>query len=184
MSVASQSNLDSTMLQNNHNITDLNHNLVNNGFEDQTKENHVKCKSTFGFFIFIRVQLNEIIYCVVSCDFEDELNDTVSDEKREFHSTSNNSNDESTNNLSGHTLKPTLSEAMMNSNLLQSLPKYIFQSDHEPLKSVKSILRKAKEDQAKDETPDIVNNGYELPEYPIEIYEHQQHALQRHMSIK
>jgi len=45
MSIASQSNLDSTVLKNNCNITDLNHNLVNNeSDEDQNKENHVKCK--------------------------------------------------------------------------------------------------------------------------------------------
>ncbi len=130
------------------------------------------------------MKLNETICCVVSCNYEDELNDTVSDEKREFHSTLKNCNDESNDNAISYTLKPTISEAMMNSNLLQSLPKYIFQSEHEPLKSVKSILKKAKEDQAKDETPDIVNSAYEPPEYPIEIYEHQQHALQRHMSIK
>jgi hypothetical protein len=53
MSVASQTNLDSAVLQNNHHVTDLNHNLVENGFVDQTKENHVKCKSTLiCFYLF------------------------------------------------------------------------------------------------------------------------------------
>lgn len=80
-------------------------------------------------------------------------------------------------------LKVTLSQAMMNSNLLNQLPKYIFQSEHERLKSVKHILDEVKEQQSRDNDP-LASSGGEVSEYPIEYYEHQQHALQRHMSIK
>jgi hypothetical protein len=83
-------------------------------------------------------------------------------------------------------IKTTLSQAMMNSNLYQSLPKYIFQSEHAPLERVKDILNEVKEQQNRES--DIINtttNGdYEVSEYPIEMYEHQQHAIERHMSIK
>lgn len=90
----------------------------------------------------------------------------------------------STENDSG--LKPTLSQAMMNSHLLQALPKYIFQSDHESLKSVNNILKEVKEQQNRDDRIGNIGNigGGEVSEYPIEHYEHQQHAIERHMSIK
>ena len=81
-------------------------------------------------------------------------------------------------------LKPTLSQAMMNSNLYQSLPKYIFQSEHAPLGKVNEILNEVKEQQNRDSEIHIVNGDYEVAEYPIEMYEHQQHAIERHMSIK
>lgn len=79
-------------------------------------------------------------------------------------------------------LKQTISQAMMNSNLLNSLPKYIFQSDHARLASVKNILKESKEQQNREEN--LTNNFGEVSEYPIEFYEHQQHAIERHMSIK
>jgi hypothetical protein len=81
-------------------------------------------------------------------------------------------------------LKQTHSEAMMNSHLLNSLPKYIFQTDHgSKLKSVKSILKEVEEQQNREENG--VSFGLsEVSEYPIELYEHQQHAIERHMSIK
>ena len=84
-------------------------------------------------------------------------------------------------------IKTTLSQAMMNSNLYQSLPKYIFQSEHAPLERVKDILNEVKEQQNR-ESQDIHTVGSgdygEVSEYPIEMYEHQQHAIERHMSIK
>ena len=82
------------------------------------------------------------------------------------------------NNVS---LKPTLSEAMMKSNLYQSLPKYIFQTEHAPLKMVNNILHNVQEQQTKES---MISDPCEVSEYPIEIYEHQQHAIERHMSIK
>ena len=72
---------------------------------------------------------------------------------------------------------------MMNSNHLNQLPKYIFQSEHDRLKSVKHILQEVQEKQNRENDP-LENGGGEVSEYPIEYYEHQQHALQRHMSIK
>ena len=72
---------------------------------------------------------------------------------------------------------------MMNSHLLNSLPKYIFQTDHSSLKCVKSILKEVQEQQNREDNG--VNFGLsEVSEYPIELYEHQQHAIERHMSIK
>lgn len=74
---------------------------------------------------------------------------------------------------------------MLSSNLYNSLPKYIFQSEHAPLDKVKEILDEVKEQQNRDSEVHMVNGvGYEVAEYPIEMYENQQHAIERHMSIK
>lgn len=84
-----------------------------------------------------------------------------------------------------NSLKPTFSQAMLSSNLYNSLPKYIFQSEHAPLDKVKEILDEVKEQQNRDSEVHMVNGvGYEVAEYPIEMYENQQHAIERHMSIK
>jgi hypothetical protein len=80
------------------------------------------------------------------------------------------------------TMKPTLSQSTMNSHLFNSLPKYIFQSTHAALKSVNSILEEAKEQQRREAA--INASEVESMEYPIEYIENQQHALQRHLSIK
>lgn len=67
---------------------------------------------------------------------------------------------------------------MMNSNLYQSLPKYIFQTEHAPLTMVNNILHNVQEKQAKES---MINDAGEVSEYPIEIYEHQQHAIEQLM---
>ena len=82
-------------------------------------------------------------------------------------------------------LKHTLSQAMMNSTLLHSLPKYIFQSEHSRLKSVTSILKEVKEQQSRDAAlQQAANTEFEVSEYPIEYYEHQQHAIERQLNSK
>lgn len=73
---------------------------------------------------------------------------------------------------------------MMNSHLLNSLPKYIFQTDHARLTSVANILKEVKEQQSRDGALNTINDLGEVSEYPIEFYENQQHAIERHMSIK
>ena len=77
---------------------------------------------------------------------------------------------------------------MMNSNLLTSLPKYIFQSEHERLTSVKNILNDLKEQQARESAnnagADELLNGGEVSEYPIEHIENQAHVIHRHLNIK
>ena len=80
-------------------------------------------------------------------------------------------------------LKQTHSEAMMNSHLLNSLPKYIFQTDHSSLKSVKNILKEVEEQQRREDNG-LLGGITEVSEYPIELYEHREHAIERHMSIK
>lgn len=83
-------------------------------------------------------------------------------------------------------LKTTLSQAMMNSNLLNSLPKYIFQTDHSRLTSVNNIIKDIKEQQQQshETVVDLANGGCEVSEYPIEFIENQAHAINRHISIK
>lgn len=89
-------------------------------------------------------------------------------------------------NGSGGGLKPTLSQAMMNSNLLNSLPKYIFQSDHEQLTSVNKYIQDLKEQQAahNSSTADLneLGSACEVSEYPIEFIENQAHVINRHIS--
>ena len=86
----------------------------------------------------------------------------------------------------GTNLKPTFSQTTMNSHILNSLPKYIFQTDHAALKSVTNILNELKEQLSRDEDFDQISTPtiYEVSEYPIAFIENQQHAIQRHMSIK
>jgi hypothetical protein len=83
-------------------------------------------------------------------------------------------------------MKPTFSETTMNSHLLNALPKYIFQTDHAALKSVSTIIKEVKEKQSREEADSLnrVNSEYEVGEYPIEFLENQQHAIERHMSIR
>jgi hypothetical protein len=82
-------------------------------------------------------------------------------------------------------LKPSKSQAMMNSNLLHSLPKYIFQSEHSGLKSAESLVKKVKEQQTSKDDPTVgAESECEVSEYPIEFYENQQHAIERHMKKK
>ena len=82
-------------------------------------------------------------------------------------------------------LKPSKSQAMMNSNLLHSLPKYIFQSNHSGLKSAERLVKKVKEQQtSKDDATVGAESEFEVSEYPIEFYENQQHAIERHMKKK
>lgn len=85
-----------------------------------------------------------------------------------------------------HKLKQTHSQALMNSTLLHSLPKYIFQSDHDRLERVKDIMKdlKGNRNQSSESLSELINNDCEVSEYPIEYYENQQHAIHRHMSIK
>lgn len=68
---------------------------------------------------------------------------------------------------------------MMNSNLLNSLPKYIFQSEHERLTSVNNIIKDLKEQQDREHMV-----ACEVSEYPIEYIENQAHVINRHISIK
>lgn len=130
----------------------------------------------------------------VSCqDEESESGDEVISEKvndddetksdKSSSSLSSSHNDSGTNIADGG-LKQTVSQAMMNSNLLNSLPKYIFQSEHSRLKSVTSILKEVKEQQSRDAALQSITDQCEVSEYPIEFYENQQHAIERHMSIK
>lgn len=78
-------------------------------------------------------------------------------------------------------LRPTLSQAMMNSNLLNSLPKYIFQSDHEQLTSVNKYIQDLKDQEARESSAGL-NAACEVSEYPIEFIEHQAHVINRHIS--
>jgi hypothetical protein len=59
---------------------------------------------------------------------------------------------------------------------LNSLPKYIFESDHSQLKSVESVLKKI--------SSDAFDDCGEVSEYPIEYYENQEHAIQRNISVR
>ena len=93
-----------------------------------------------------------------------------------------NNNPVEAGNPPAHSMRETLSQAMLNSNLYQSLPKYIFQSEHEPLQLIKDLYEESKQQQNKGIEMD--NGDCELSEYPIEFIEQQQHALQRQMSIK
>jgi hypothetical protein len=79
-------------------------------------------------------------------------------------------------------LKSTPSQTMLNSNLLNQLPHYIFQSDHASLKSVKNFLNEVKMQNNPDAA--LNNSNYELSDYPIEYIENQLHAIERHMSIR
>lgn len=82
-------------------------------------------------------------------------------------------------------LKKTYSEAMMNSQLLNSLPKYIFQSNHARLTSVTPFINEIKEQKNLDgSSANFQIPSDEVSEYPIEILENQKHAIERHMSIK
>lgn len=82
-------------------------------------------------------------------------------------------------------LKQTYSEAMMNSQLLNSLPKYIFQSNHARLTSVTPFINEIKEQKNLDgSSASFPISNDEVSEYPIEIIENQKHAIERHMSIK
>lgn len=85
---------------------------------------------------------------------------------------------------SNNSLKETFSQAMLNSELYQSLPKYIFQSDHKPLTKVKSIYDETKVQQQRELEMDDSLGDCELSEYPIEHIEQQEHAFKRQMSIK
>ncbi len=60
---------------------------------------------------------------------------------------------------------------------LNSLPKYIFETDHTQLKSVDSILKKI-------QLTEPFDDCGEVSEYPIEYYENQQHAIERQMSVR
>lgn len=73
---------------------------------------------------------------------------------------------------------------MMNSNLFNSLPKYIFQSDHERLSRVTNIIKDLKEQQARESSADLNFDAGEVSEYPIEFIENQAHVINRHMNIK
>jgi hypothetical protein len=124
----------------------------------------------------------------VSCqNDEDEEADKLNMSNEDNQSDNSMSTDNSTasgSNENGGALKETISQAMMNSNLLNSLPKYIFQSEHSRLKSVTSILKEVKEQQSRDAALQSTTSECEVSEYPIEFYENQQHAIERHMSIK
>jgi hypothetical protein len=73
---------------------------------------------------------------------------------------------------------------MMHSNLYQSLPKYIFQHEHETLKKLKSHYDEAKVQQEREIEMDNDLINFDLSEYPIQMIEEQQKALQRQMSLK
>jgi hypothetical protein len=60
--------------------------------------------------------------------------------------------------------------------LLNTLPKYIFDAEHSKLKSVDSIIKNIQE-------YDTSLHTGEVSEYPIEYYENQKHAIERHMNI-
>jgi len=83
-------------------------------------------------------------------------------------------------------LKETFSQAMLHSDLYQSLPKYIFQSDHQPLQRVKTIYDEAKCQQQREIEIDesFGDSDCGLSEYPIEHIEQQEKALKRQMSSK
>lgn len=95
------------------------------------------------------------------------------------------SNEQNGSSEKNGSLKQTYSEAMMNSQLLNSLPKYIFQSNHARLTSVTPFINEIKEQKNLDgSSADFQKSNDEVSEYPIELIENQKHAIERHMSIK
>ncbi|CAF0741436.1 unnamed protein product [Brachionus calyciflorus] len=111
----------------------------------------------------------------------EELDEVKNLEIHDQHNNGHNGTNGKHNGSNGG-LKQTYSEAMMNSQLLNSLPKYIFQSNHARLTSVTPFINEIKEQQNL-ELNDKAIDG-EVSEYPIELIESQQHAIERHMSIK
>lgn len=59
---------------------------------------------------------------------------------------------------------------------LNSLPKYIFEANLDKLKSVDKILKQTGTER--------LNDCGEVSDYPIEYYERQQQAIERHMSVR
>lgn len=104
-----------------------------------------------------------------------ELDPSVVFEKNSIHKSDSSSG-----------LKETFSQAVLHSDLYQSLPKYIFQSEHEPLQRVKSHYDEAKVQQEREiEMGDNIDmRHYDDTDYPIEHIENQQKKFIRQMSIK
>ena len=73
-------------------------------------------------------------------------------------------------------------EIRMNFDALNSLPNYIFESNHNDLESVENIMKQVKLQENHD--IELCKTDYEVSEYPIEYYENQQHAIERHMKKK
>jgi hypothetical protein len=68
----------------------------------------------------------------------------------------------------------------MDSYFLNSLSK--FESNHNELESVKNIIKEIKSKENHD--IELSKTDFEAPEYPIENYENQQHAIERHIKKK
>lgn len=146
---------------------------------------NITCKYWTCFVIIQKERdYSQIFQIIVALSLDDE-------EEVEVPKINNESEEFVTENLpaiqksnSTHTLKETFSEAMMHSNLYQSLPKYIFQNEHETLKKVKSHYDEAKVQQEREIEMENDMINFDLSEYPIQMIEEQQKALHRQMSIK
>lgn len=66
----------------------------------------------------------------------------------------------------------------MNSNILNSLPQYIFQNEHDKLDSINKLEMKNDDDV----TLNMANS--ELSEYPIEIHQNQEHIVNKYINNK
>jgi hypothetical protein len=64
-------------------------------------------------------------------------------------------------------------DSSVTSNTINQMPKYIF--EHNEFKSVETIKKRLNSE-------NIVDHA-ELPEYPIEEQENQEHAIQRNISV-
>ncbi len=124
---------------------------------------------------------------LVTCDYDDEAETPELEMARvrepEIIKAKLETEDISLNN-SASSLKETFSQAMLHSELYQSLPKYIFQSEHKPLERVKKVYEETRVQQQRELDMDSSMGDCELSEYPIEHIEQQEHALQRQLSIK
>lgn len=67
-------------------------------------------------------------------------------------------------------------ETIMNSDAFNSLP------NHNGLECIENIMKQVKLQENHD--IELCKTDYEVSEYPIEYYENQQHAIERHMKKK
>jgi len=128
-----------------------------------------------------------LIYFLVACDFgeENELPDLEMPRIPNHDTVTHKPECENIDlNNSVNSLKETFSQAMLNSELYQSLPKYIFQSDHKPLELVRKVYDETRVQQQREIDMDSSLTDCEISEYPIEYIEQQEHALKRQMNLK
>lgn len=121
---------------------------------------------------------NKTVYCRDDTPDSDDSailskNNGYHDRKSEISTLSSASNSSAAININSN---PLVSPSANQKYDLNSLPKYIFDSDHSQLKSVETILKKI--------SLETFDDSGEVSEYPIEIFENQEHEIQRSISVR